>query len=100
MEPYVNDSDGLSYDVSLLVTNTLETGFNHTSFKVINITELNGSRADMILALTIKPFNVNNGTSIMCKSGTAAFGTLFLAGEETFTALLTAKVIKILTLNP
>ena len=84
MEPYVSDSDGLSYDVSLLVTNTLETAFNHTNFvssKVINITELNGSRADMTLSLTIKPFNLNNGTNIMCKSGTAAFGTLFLAGE-------------------
>ena len=97
MEPYVSDSDGRSYDVSLLVTNTLETAFNHTNYissKVINITELNGSRADMTLSLTIKPFNVNNGTNITCKSGTAAFGRLFLAGEETFTALFTTKVIK------
>ena len=68
---------------------------------MINITEINGSRANMELSRTIKPFNVNIGANITCKSGTAAFGTVFLAGEETFTAFhtLTHSLVEIINLT-
>ena len=82
MEPYFDESDGFSYIVDFVVQMTVETSFRHTRYissNVTNITEVNGSRADMT---TIKPFNVNNGTIITCKSETNAYGTLFLAGKK------------------
>ena len=85
MEPYFDESDGFSYVVDFVVQMTVETSFKHTRYissNVTNITEVNGSRADMTIMLTIKPFSVNNGTIITCKSETNAYGTLFLAGKR------------------
>ena len=83
MEPYFDESDGIVYVADLVINMILETAFDHTSYissNVTNITKVNGSRADMTIMLTIKPFSVINGTNITCQLETSAIGTLFLAG--------------------
>ena len=87
MQPYFDESDGLSYVVDLVVNHqmTVATSFNHTRYissSVKNVTKINGTRADRTVLLTIKPFNVINGTNIICKSEITTSGKLFLAGKE------------------
>ena len=83
MEPYFDESDGIVYVADLIINMILETAFDHTKYissNVTNITNLNGSRADMTIMLTIKPFSVINGTNITCQSETSTIGTLFITG--------------------
>ena len=74
VEPYIPIGDLIKYSSGLIVNNEEE-------FDVFRRIDNNGT-ANMILTLTIKPFNVINGTNITCEidESLLLLSPLYLAG--------------------
>ena len=71
VEPYIPIGDPIKYSSELIVNHEEEFDvFRRTDFissELTNFTGYNNGTANMILTLTIKPFNVINGTNITCE---------------------------------
>ena len=71
VEPYIPIGDPIKYSSGLIVNNEEEFDvFRRTDFissELTNFTGYNNGTANMIITLTMKPFNVINGTNITCE---------------------------------
>ena len=86
VEPYIPIGDPIKYSSELIVNHEEEFDvFRRTDFIS---SELTNGTANMILTLTIKPFNVINGTNITCEidESLLLLSPLYLAGIHIYTA--------------